>query len=194
MLCFFVFCTFEMSQKITQTKKVNWLINKYYKWHLKFVKFLHTSLFFSFSLKKTRHRWCPIWKQSPCPPASCCWQLKPCPLTQAPPTSRTNWQLLLGELSVCPPWTRSAVFAHCIFLNCFELPFSPDFTIALLHPQGSDRQHQPAYHHVHSAGSRSEGVWQCTQRAGGNNYHSTIHHLLPVLEFYRVFLFLSAWI
>lgn len=76
------------------------LINKYYKWHLTFVKFLHTSLFFSFSLKKTRPRWCPIWKQSPCPPASCCWQLKPCPLTQAPPTSRTSWQLLLGELSL----------------------------------------------------------------------------------------------
>lgn len=65
------------------------------------------------------------------------------------------------------------------FLNCLPL-FS---TSVPLCPQGSDRQYQPAHHHVHSAGSRSEGVWQCAERAGGNNRRTTTYHVSSTLFF-----------
>ena len=50
-------------------------------------------------------------------------------------------------------------------------------TYALIHStsrssQGSDRQHQPAHQHVHPAGARPEGVWQCPAGIGGGPWQA----------------------
>lgn len=90
-----------------------------------------------------------------------------------------RWQAFLSSLSTL---LKQRELCLPILLNCLSV----FYTSLPLCPQGSDRQYQPAHHHVHSAGSRSEGVWQCSQRAGGNNHHTTIYHVSLLSPSYTV--------
>lgn len=75
---------------------------------------------------------------------------------------------LKNQLAAAARWASlhlSLFFCLNIFLSFFY--HFPVFYMFVVTSQCGDRQHQPAHHHVHSAGPGSEGVWQRSQRAGG---------------------------